>query len=1073
MKKLLIGILLASMLLSSAACAKKSPPQDTSDTANTTANETTQTETEGNSIGTVTDENASESTEEQTDEHVTEVGSSKLEGEHAEIIEHAASLANGIQTYYTTPDRASYTIENQTSKLEYLLSGEKDQMVASLSNTKGNAYITDTMDVFVTMANGSKYYASTSSEQTRVNLYRLGYYYYDVHLLEQDFIGETKVVNSVDVDVNGFTGYKCTSQPVIKDGVASATITSQEDPHIIDESGVFNADEFNNLQFSFKSGCVGFITLYIQTGSNKGHTNSQSYAFDVIADNEWHTYNVPLNKSTFSDYGGEVKRLRFDIGGAVGGEFAIKDVKMQMLEIDSVPLSLDRVFHSFPDKLHHEVHIVAYENTKDIAEIGIETKLALDSISRLIFKTADGLTEFKIDGASNADISHMIKEADWSTAEYIAFDVKDAGIFGYILPYDNKSGGISLSFRDGMLAVIQTASPTDGIINAPVNSTLNDFRMGHRIYTDETHDFEAFLKEAYCERNPLGADNIVIDNSKMKRGAKFKGYDALRGVYTVTLPGATTFNDPYYNNQNLYYNASFSITGDSYDRSLYFMTYTSSGLLECATILDENDLMLPIALQVSKNFSEKEEPFYNCGDATYGEVFFPMAIGAGEQEYVTVLDIYQNWGIFPLKQLSSIGYYMPYYHLSTGTTETNCISPWYNRGKNLWTLPDHRPMSMPASSDLKNQYKAYGNQPQRPNAGYHFFLQYTDASGNYSASDYVGNEIHSYGPTYADVTMEYISDDGKIKATLRHMEMPQVDENRGYYEITYEVLDTLEIANFKNDFSFYTMTGFGNYHKIGYLNEKNESVVRDINKKDKAASFVLGDECPYFSMFYMPNVSEYANLSFLILNSEIIIGGKSSDYDFVLRDVNYSLSLTLDINEITLKAGDKFIINAIIMPWGGGWIDDNDVQLHATVDTNVQNVRLNTLLNPFKATPTEANDCETTDSVFLPRVKSTNGTSATFTVTGGHDINAESPDVINMTVRVDGIKDLGKLKIEELVGGDWILYDTSSMSKPDNSGNSASFDGYTVHYDGDGTYSYSFVAAFTDGNSRTFKVTVE
>ena len=78
-----------------------------------------------------------------------------------------------------------------------------------------------------------------------------------------------------------------------------------------------------------------------------------------------------------------------------------------------------------------------------------------------------------------------------------------------------------------------------------------------------------------------------------------------------------------------------------------------------------------------------------------------------------------------------------------------------------------------------------------------------------------------------------------------------------------------------------------------------------------------------------------------------------------------------------------------------------------------------------------------------------------------------------MTVRVDGIKDLGKLKIEELVDSGWIVYDTSSTSKPDNSGNSASFDGYTVHYDGDGTYSYSFVAAFTDGNSRTFKVTVE
>jgi hypothetical protein len=73
------------------------------------------------------------------------------------------------------------------------------------------------------------------------------------------------------------------------------------------------------------------------------------------------------------------------------------------------------------------------------------------------------------------------------------------------------------------------------------------------------------------------------------------------------------------------------------------MTYTSSGCLECAVILDESNMMLPIPLEVSKNFSEKEEPLYNCGDATYGETFFPMLIKAGERNYVTVLNIYQNW----------------------------------------------------------------------------------------------------------------------------------------------------------------------------------------------------------------------------------------------------------------------------------------------------------------------------------------------------------------------------------------------------------------------------------------------
>lgn len=1098
MKKLLICILLLSMVISSAACNKTAGGTATSDTNESVQSENSDTETsqstENNSdnngtesIGETESEITDESSEKPEDSEATEPESEStpsqkdeqetlLTGENAAIIENAQKLANGIQTYYTTPDRASYTVQNKNMILEYLLSGEKDQMVSSIKNTKGNPYLTDSMDVFITTTNGNKYYASASLEQTRVNLYRFGYYYYDVHFLEQDFIGEYKVDSSVDVDINNFQKYKDVAEPIISDGVLTSKVISAADPQVYNSIDVYDASKYNNLQFSFKSGCTGSLSVYIITGNETTHNDAQVVTVEAVSDNEWHTYNIDLNARNYPGFGGEIKSIRIDVGGIVNGEFSLKDVKLQKVSYSSIPVSLDRTFHAFPDKLHHEVHIVAYEDTDKIDQIGIETGFEIDTVSKLVFKNKNGLTEFDVASASMSEISKLIKDTDWESCEYIGLDIIDAGIFGYILPYDGESGSLKLTITKGKLTIVQTDSPEGGIIKAPVNNTTNDFRMGHRLYTDEAHDFKAFLHEAECERNPLGSDNIKIDNTKMRRGAKFKGYDAIRGVYAITLPGPTSFNDPYYKNQNLYYNASFSITADKYDREIYVMAYTYSGILECATILDENDLLLPIDLQVSKNFSEKEEPFYNCGDSTYGEVFFPAVVNAGESKYFTVLDIYQDWGNFPLKQLSSIGYYMPYYHLSTGTTETNCISPWYNRGKNLWTLPDHRPMSMPASSDLKNQYPAYGNQPQRPNAGFNYFLQYTDADGNYFASDYVNNEILSYGPTYADVVMNYISDDGKIKASIRHMEMPQVDENRGYYEITYEVLDTLVINNFRDDFSFYTMTGFRKYSKVGFLNKTNTPLIRGINENSsKPAAIVLGDECPYFSLFYMPNVSVYANLSFIIRDSEIIIGGKKVDENFVIIDENYTLRLSLNIPEkVTLQAGDKFTINAIIMPWGGGWIDDNDVQLHKTEDTNVQNVRLNSCLNPFVAAPvTDAADCEAVDSVFLPRVKSTNGKSATFTISGGYDIDPESADVINMTLRVDGLDKLGKLKVEELVNGTWVPYELSTVNSPDSSGNSASFDGYAVHYEGDGTYGYSFVAAFTDGNSRTFRAYVE
>lgn len=983
----------------------------------------------------------------------------RLECENALLIENAQRLAGGIQSYYTDADRTSYRIENKNMSLDYLLTGSADQMVTSIKNTYGKSYLENTMDVFVRMKDGQTYYASASDDQTRVNIYRFGYYYYDIHMLEQDFEKPFTVLKETNIPITSFKEYKHTTRPEFNNGELSVTITNQEDPQVFAATN-FPASEYNNLQITVKSNSVVTIPVYIIAGAQTHHNNSQTTTIEIINDGEWHTYNIPLNEETFPDYTGSVRSIRLDLGGIIGKDFHLKGVKIQNVKYDDIPLSLDRTFHAFPDKLHQELHVVAYEDCSEIDAIGMITEISADTVSKIIVKDKSGLR-------------YSLDSVDWASAEYVGFDIKGVGIFGYILPHDGESGTITVVLKNGNYMITQTHCPENGTILAPISDTSNDFRMGHRLYTDSTHSFNGFLKEAYCERNPLDERNISINTEKFSRGAKFKGYDAIRGVYTVTLKGPSTFNDPYYNFANLHYNASIEIKGDEVDRSFYVMTYTSSGILECAVLLDENNLMLPVPLEVSKNFSEKEEPFYNCGDQTYGETFFPITVKSEEQHLLTVLNIYQNWGNYPLKQVSSIGYYMPYYHLSTGVTETNCISPWYNRGKNLWTLPDHRSMSMPASSDLKNMYPAYGNQPQRPNAGYHYFLQYTDAEGNYYATDNTKNTILSYGPTYADIVMDYISDDGKIKVSYRHMEMPQVDENRTYYEITYEVLDTVNIANFKNDFSFYTMTGFQTYSKVGYLNKDNAPKINDLNSKSKPIFRELGDECPYFSMFNVPNANNYSNLSFLIYNSEFIMNGEKRDESFVIVDANYALALTLNIDgAVTLKAGDKFTINCIIMPWGGAWTLDDGTKFVRTDDINVQNVRLNTLLNPFKAT--EVENCESVESIFLPTVKTTNGKDATFTISGGCAIeNTAEADAVNVTVRAEGFYSLTKPKVEELVNGKWQTYCLSSKNTPDKNNNAVDYDGYAVHYDGDGTFSYSFVITITDGAARTFRISAE
>ena len=87
---------------------------------------------------------------------------------------------------------------------------------------------------------------------------------------------------------------------------------------------------------------------------------------------------------------------------------------------------------------------------------------------------------------------------------------------------------------------------------------------------------------------------------------------------------------------------------------------------------------------------------------------------------------------------------------------------------------------------------SYSNQPQHTHGGYQYFLQYTDADGNYNATENYHNDIASSGPVYAEATMDYISDDGKIKVSYTHLEFAQTDELRACYAIEYEILDEAE-----------------------------------------------------------------------------------------------------------------------------------------------------------------------------------------------------------------------------------------------------------------------------------------
>ena len=985
------------------------------------------------------------SSKEETSSRNEETGiehESVLTGEYASLVENAYWLSNGVKAYYTTASRNAYTVENQAMKLNYSFDPQKPQLVTSLTTPGGNVYLSDTMDVYVKMADGNTYYASNSTIAGTANIYRLGYYYYDVHLADQGFADKFEVLNYKKLSLSEFKNTPDMSEPVISGGVLTTTVTDSFDPYIYGNVEL-NANDFNALQVSLRTTHITELQLYVDM-NEEGFSDSRWIKMPVVNDGKWHTYTFMLNDLTLNNYSGKITGLRFDFWGcSTGAQAELKEITALNVDTGDAPaLYLDRTLHVYSDKMNHVVRICAMQDTHNIAEIGQITELSANTVDKIVVKDAKG--------------EHSaIDEVDWATAEYVAFDVKDVGIFGYILLPDKSSGSMMVSLEDGKYRIVQYTTPQNGTILAPVDSTEHDFYMGQRIYTDLNHDFDAFRNVAYEERNPLSSDNIVVDTDKSP-DARYLGYDAIRGAYKFNMEPNSDFNVPYYEEWNKHYNLVFDITGDDRDRNIYIMTYAHGTCLENGVLLGKGDMLLPVSLEVCKNFGhENEEPLFDRGDDPYSETYFPMVVTAGKTAHYTVLNLYQNWGNFPLKQVSSIQCFAPYYHLSTGVTESNCITPYYVYSKDMSMLPDHRAMSAPLWSEMENP--ANGRQPQHTYGGYHYFLQYVDASGKHIMSESTYHSVNSYGPTYADIDMGFISDDGKIRITYNHMEMPQTDENRTYYQLSYEILEDITFENFKRDFSFYSVRGFSNYRWVGYLDKNNQpAVVRSVKGK-KAAYYTLGNNAPYFDMFQMvDNFSDdYVNVSFLIADSSFIIGGEKQNVAFAIKNESYATYLTLDLEQVTFKKGDTITISAIIMPWGSHLSDYSS----DAPDKNVRDVRSNTLLDPIKLNVACGEDIS---GIFLPKIKAENN-YAEFTIRGGEN---------NTTLRVYGFDKLSVPKIYEKINGEWVEYKINSLNNPDTKGYHHYYDGYMIHYDGDGTFSYSFVVSMDD-SPRTFKVELD
>ena len=943
------------------------------------------------------------------------VAAPTLTGAYAESISYAHSVANGVQGYFTDGDRSAFLMTNQTMTIVSEMATGGNRQVSSMVNEYGIPYLRDTMFAYVE-AGGKRLYSKDSTDSGSMNIFLYGAYHYETHIRGQNF-GDSRIVDEsvepVDMlkKVGSFSGHHASAQRDRKTGALTITVESPDDPYVnFGYNYKVDAEVYDALLVTMRTEHAADATFYLAAGSRDGIDGSQYVSFSVTP-GELRTYLVPLNNVT--DYGGTLKSLRVDVGAKGGEVVEITEIKAVKTTASEVPaVGVDRVLYTYPDKLHTAIHLVTTDEVRNMTAYGMETAIDKSRVGSLL--VMDGKGEHT-----------SLEGVDWSTATAVAFDIDRAGVFGYILTLDKGVGTMTVTEKDGFYVIDQKAAAKSSYKN------LEDIYLSQRIYNDATHDFEGFRGAVREERNPL---TVTVTSKTF--GGKSLGYDALRGSYRLDLQG-TEFNDAYYKNPDRHYRIDVEVQGDSADRNIYLYTHAPNGALECAALLDDQNRVLPYLMQVCKNFQgENEEPIYDHDDPAYGETYFPMVVKGGETVRFSVLNLYQNWGIFPLKQISSIQFHIAYYHLSTGVTETNCIAPYFVYGKDKWTLPDFRAMSAPL----------WAGQPQHTSAGRLYFLHYTDAEGNEYASENTVDEMISHGPTYADIWMNYITDDGRISVDYRHMEMPQSDENRTYYEIRMKVLEDIPFKNFKKDFTFFSMDGRAViYDTLGYLDENNQPVVKDAAKEGEPTFYKLGDKSPFVSYSSSTNTADYVNMAVVIKDYKATIGGEAYTGGILFEDcwqgLNYG-RLTFDLGEVTLKAGDEIIINMILMPWGSQNTAKDDI-------SNVLNIRNDTCLDPIK---TEVKVGTLIPDVYMPLIKAEDQT-AEFTLSGADN---------RMTVRVFGFEGYEKPTIEEYVNGAWVAYDTASEKNK--------YDGYMVHYDGDGTYSFSFVVDMSGDVTRTFRV---
>jgi len=396
-------------------------------------------------------------------------------------------------------------------------------------------------------------------------------------------------------------------------------------------------------------------------------------------------------------------------------------------------------------------------------------------------------------------------------------------------------------------------------------------------------------------------------------------YDMRKGCYVVGTHTSGSFQKEFYETPNKYETATFTVTNDAVPRKIYICHESAKGgaIVEGGVILDEQGQVLPLVVQVSKNFAgEKEEKFYNPADTPFSETFFPLYLEPDESHTLTSLHLYQNWGRHMTKHWSSLGAWMDYFHSSTGVTETTCYVPFKFAGIGGVSIADFRAMSQAAF---------WSGQPQHDNLAGHSFLSFFDGK-KWQHLKYENTIYRSTGPNWFDIQLNYLSSDGSIRVSVDIWETPQADELRSFFKARYEVLKPLNIKDAQANFRFLEVTSAIQSLRFTRF---GASGTPDLELDPSLAPFPvkglsLPSENAYLALYGDSEKQRGSNAVIIrefsgprdIKPAASVQWGKYQGRLSHDRAPNTRLLLVPDANELMLKVGDVFEIDGYWLPYG-------------------------------------------------------------------------------------------------------------------------------------------------------------